>query len=111
MADIVAKVPKGGAANFPPNNETSNNRRSIGLQTRYQNRLCVLRLATWSPASLFNRCAYGSENLSPTSQKDFCNNIGTSRTWRDVYYESVMRMKADIDSPPDQFRFMIIWSS
>jgi hypothetical protein len=22
-----------------------------------------------------NRCIYGSENLSPTSQKDFCNNI------------------------------------
>jgi hypothetical protein len=38
-ADIVAKVPKGAAANFPPNNETSDNRRSIGLQTRYQNRL------------------------------------------------------------------------
>ena len=38
-ADIVAKVPKGGAANFSPKNETSDNRRSIGLQTRYQNRL------------------------------------------------------------------------
>jgi hypothetical protein len=38
-ADIVAKVPKGAAANFPPKNKTSDNRRSIGLQTRYQNRL------------------------------------------------------------------------
>jgi hypothetical protein len=38
-ADIVAKVPKGAAANFPPKNETSDNRRSIGLQTRCQNRL------------------------------------------------------------------------
>src|SRR6266446_2537677 len=38
-ADIVAKVPKGAAANFPPKNETSDNRRSVGLQTRYQNRL------------------------------------------------------------------------
>jgi hypothetical protein len=38
-ANIVAKVPKGAAANFPPTNETSNNRRSIGLQTRRQNRL------------------------------------------------------------------------
>jgi hypothetical protein len=37
-ADIVAKVPKGAAANFPPKNETSENRPSIGLQTRYQNR-------------------------------------------------------------------------
>jgi hypothetical protein len=39
VADIVAKVPKGAAANFPPKNETSDNRRAAGLQTRYQNRL------------------------------------------------------------------------
>jgi hypothetical protein len=38
-ADIVAKIPKGAATNFPPKNETSDNRRSIGLQTRYRNRL------------------------------------------------------------------------
>jgi hypothetical protein len=37
-------------------------------------------VTTWSPTSLFNRCIYGSENLSPTSQKDFCNKIGTKRT-------------------------------
>jgi hypothetical protein len=37
--DIVAKVPKGVAAIFPPKKETSDNRRSIGLQTGYQNRL------------------------------------------------------------------------
>jgi hypothetical protein len=74
-ADIVAKVPKGAAANFLPKNETSDNRRSIGLQTRHQNRLRVWRMAAWSPTSLFNRGTYGSENLSPTSQKDFCNNI------------------------------------
>jgi hypothetical protein len=36
--DIVAKVPKGAAANFLPKNETSEHRRSTGLQTRYQNR-------------------------------------------------------------------------
>src|SRR5205085_6773686 len=47
----VAKVPKGAAANFPPKNETSDSRRSIGLQTRYQNRLSVSRLAMWSPKS------------------------------------------------------------
>jgi hypothetical protein len=38
-ADIVAKVPKGAAANFPPKNEPSDNRRSILLQTRYPNRV------------------------------------------------------------------------
>jgi hypothetical protein len=39
LVDIVAKVPKGAAANFPLKNETSDNRRSMGLQTRYQNRV------------------------------------------------------------------------
>jgi hypothetical protein len=38
LADIVAKVPKGAAANFLPKNETRENRRSIELKTRYQNR-------------------------------------------------------------------------
>jgi hypothetical protein len=38
-ADIVAKVPKSAAVDFSPKNETSDNRRSMGLQTRYQNRL------------------------------------------------------------------------
>jgi hypothetical protein len=28
---------------------------------------------------------------------DFCNKIGTSRTWRDVRVESLMRSKADTD--------------
>jgi hypothetical protein len=83
-ADIVAKVPKGAAANLPPKNETSDNRRSIALQTRFQNRLRVWRLATWSPTSLFNRCTYGSENLSPTSQKDFCNKIGQKRSFEAI---------------------------
>jgi len=27
---------------------------------------------------------------------DFCNNIGTKRTWRDVRLESVMGIKVDI---------------
>jgi hypothetical protein len=53
-------------------------------------------MAAWSPTSFFNRRAYGPENLSPVPQKDFCNSIGTKRTWRDVRLESVMRTKADI---------------
>jgi len=39
VADSVAKVPKAAGAKFPPKNETSDNRRSIEPQTRYQNRL------------------------------------------------------------------------
>jgi hypothetical protein len=38
-ADIVAKVSKRAAANFPQKNETGDIRRSIELQTRYQNRM------------------------------------------------------------------------
>jgi hypothetical protein len=30
---------------------------------------------TWSPTSLFNRRAYGSENLRSIPQKEFCNTI------------------------------------
>jgi hypothetical protein len=32
----------------------------------------------------------------PSAAADFCNKIGTFRTWRDVRVESVMRSKADI---------------
>ena len=34
-----------------------------------------------SPTLLFDRRAYGSENLSPMPQKYFCNKIGTKRTF------------------------------
>jgi hypothetical protein len=39
LADSVAKVPKGAAANFPPKHETSDSRRSMRPQTRYRNLL------------------------------------------------------------------------
>jgi hypothetical protein len=38
LADSVAKVPKGTAADFPPKDETSDNRRLMQSQTRYGNR-------------------------------------------------------------------------
>ena len=36
-------------------------------------------MTTWSPTSLFDRRAYGSENLRPVPQKDFCNTICQKR--------------------------------
>jgi hypothetical protein len=33
---------------------------------------------------LVKRRAYGSENLSPMPQKDFCNKIGAKRTWANL---------------------------
>src|SRR5438309_11475485 len=38
----------------------------------------------------------GSKTFPSTPQKDFCNKIGTLRTWREVSLESVMRLRADI---------------
>ena len=35
----------------------------------------------WSPTSTFDRRAYSPENLGSVRQKDFCNTIGTFRTW------------------------------
>jgi len=32
-------------------------------------------MSTWFPKSLFNRRAYGSENLRHMPQTDFCNTI------------------------------------
>jgi hypothetical protein len=40
-----------------------------------QGRLRVWCMSTWSPKSLFNRRAYGSENLRHMPQTDFCNTI------------------------------------
>jgi hypothetical protein len=37
-------------------------------------------MEAWSPTSFFNRRAYGSENLSPVPQKDFCNTISQKQT-------------------------------
>jgi hypothetical protein len=39
LADSVAKLPRGRAADFPRKDETSDNRRSMQPQTRYRNRL------------------------------------------------------------------------
>src|SRR5260370_37312938 len=64
-----------GAANFPPKNEISDNRRSMQPQARCRNRLCIWRPTAWSPTLLFDRRAYGSTNLSRMPQKDFCNTI------------------------------------
>jgi hypothetical protein len=44
-------------------------------QTRYRNRLWVWRTAAWSPTSLFDRRANGSDNSSAMPQKEFCNTI------------------------------------
>jgi hypothetical protein len=38
-------------------------------------------MEAWSPTSFFNRRAYGSENLSPIPQKDFCNSICQKQTF------------------------------
>jgi hypothetical protein len=51
----------------------------------------------WSLTSPRVKRISGSKNFRSSPQKDFCNNIGTKRTWRDVRLESVMRSQADMD--------------
>jgi len=50
------------------------------------------------PTSFFNCRAYGSENLSPVPQKDFCNTIGTKLPIRDV------RSSVAVEDRPDMPR-------
>jgi hypothetical protein len=40
-----------------------------------------LTLGDVVPHIIFNRCTCGPENLSATSQKDFCNNICQEETY------------------------------
>ena len=96
--DCVAKLQKGAAANFPPKNENSDNRRLMGPQTRYQNRLRVWRMTTWSPASIFKRRACGPENLSPVPAKEFCNTIGGEA--ENIHSHGVFRI---LPSRPGEF--------
>ena len=56
-----------------------------------------------SPTSLFNRRVYGAENLSPTSKKDFCNDICTFETCRLVLKMSaslIGRFPSNLYVPP-----------
>src|SRR5258706_16411787 len=52
-----------------------------------------------------------SRDFQRRSIFDFCNNIGTKRTWRDVRLESVMRSKADIESTGRQVCFDLFQTS
>ena len=47
----------------------------------------------WFPTSSSNSRTYGSENLSPMPQKDFCNSIGTFETCRMTPRMSANRLK------------------
>ena len=70
MADIVAKVPKGAAANFPPKNETSDNHRSIGLQTRYQNRPVSLALGDVVPHTIIHIQSLETDGTAMASKSE-----------------------------------------
>jgi hypothetical protein len=51
-------------------------------------------LSMWSLTSQRVRRTSGPGNFQSSAKKDFFNTIGTKRTWRDVCYESGMRMPA-----------------
>jgi hypothetical protein len=54
----------------------------------------------WSPTSLFNRRTYGSENLSPMPQKDFCNSIRQERSFIDNLQRNIFGLATEEASQP-----------
>src|SRR6266540_4606781 len=66
-------------------------------QSRYRARPRDRRQAMRSLTSLHESRVYSPENFWSPVQKDFCNNIGTTRTSGDVRLKSAKRSTADID--------------
>ena len=96
MADIVAKVFLGWRTKFSRTTDAFRVRRYEGPHrfTQKRPRTFVAPLQSLAAARMSKNQL--SRDFRSISIFDFCNNIGTKRTWRDVRLESVMR-KADID--------------
>src|SRR5436189_694617 len=82
-------------------------------QSRYRARPRDRRQAMRSLTSLHESRVYSPENFWSPVQKDFCNNIGTTRTSGNVRLESEKRSKADIEqtSPNDRVRTHVCHST
>src|SRR5258708_23677836 len=71
-------------------------RRREGPYRLTQNRPRTLVAALQSAAAAERSNNQHSRDFRSRSIFDFCNSIGTFRTWRDVRLESVNRLKADM---------------
>ena len=72
----------------------------VAFQRHYGGSWSILDETIWSLTSPRVKRISGSRNFRSPPQKDFCNNIGTFPTCRDVGLESVMRGKADMPQRP-----------
>src|SRR5450631_1042693 len=68
----------------------------VAFQCHYGGPWSILDETIWSLTSPRVKRVSGSRNFPWTPQKDFCNNIGTFRTCRDVRLESVPGGIADV---------------
>src|SRR5258708_2077100 len=93
LADIVAKVFLGWRTKIPRAADAFYARRREGPYRFIQNRS---RTSVKSDAAAEKSKDQLSRDFPGRSIFDFCNNIGTKRTWRDVRLESVNRLKADM---------------
>src|SRR6478736_489510 len=59
----------------------------------------------WSPTSTFDRRAYSPENLRWVRQKDFCNTMGTRRTFRSGLTTSALEGTTDVPCSRDTSEF------
>jgi len=96
MADIVAKVFLGCRAKIFRAADAFYARRREGPYRFIQNRSRVAVVALKSDAAAEKPKDQLSRDFLGCSIFDFCNNIGTFRTWRDVRLESGMRTKAEV---------------
>jgi hypothetical protein len=96
MADFVAKVENRATKKLSPKLILGLLRGCVAFQLHCGDPWSILDGTIWSLTSPRVKRISGSENFRSPPQKDFCNNIGTFRTWRDVQFESAMRIKADI---------------
>src|SRR3982074_3320957 len=77
-------------------------RRREGPYRFIQNRSRISVVALKSDAAAEKPKDQLSRDFLGCSLFDFCNNIGTFRTWRDVRLESVVRSTADVAERADQ---------
>src|SRR5467141_2350127 len=97
MADIVEKVFLGRRTKICRAADAFYARRREGPYRFIQNRSRISVVALKSDAAAEKPKDQLSRDFLGCSIFDFCNNIGTKRTWPDVRLESVMRSIADID--------------
>jgi hypothetical protein len=95
LADTVKKVENRATGKISRKLIFALLRRCVAFQRHYGDPWSILAESIWSLTSPLVKRISGSKKFRSSPQKDFCNNIGTSRTCRAKLMMSVDRGKAD----------------